>query len=136
MKFPQIFTKTPSNKKFSYTPRFYDPQEEERLEREGRIRRELEAEKQIQLQKDMQRNEELLAYNSRNRIPGSFRMAKKTSTVQSDPSASMLRLIILTILTVGLIAYLQFGQIALYALAFVFFPFYFYLKFRKPHKKS
>jgi hypothetical protein len=136
MKIFQVFTKTPSHKKFTYTPRFYNAQEEERLEREGRIRRELEAQKLLEQERDEQQAVELNGYNPRERIAGSFKMAKKTSTVQADPSASMLRLIILMVLTIGLIAYLQFGQIALYALVLVFFPFYFYLKFRKPGKKN
>ncbi|MBL7866183.1 MAG: hypothetical protein JNK10_15005, partial [Cyclobacteriaceae bacterium] len=42
MKFPQIFIKTPSHKRFNFTPRFYEPQVEERKEREERIRQELE----------------------------------------------------------------------------------------------
>lgn len=124
MKFLQIFNKTPNHKKFSFTPRFYDPQEEERKEREARIRRELEEEK-VDTEKIAEE------YGYRQRIAGSFRTSKKTANVQSDPSATMLRLIILLILTVGLIAFLQFGKTALYGLAIVFIPFYIYLKFRK-----
>jgi hypothetical protein len=41
MKLPTLFTKTPNYKRFAYTPRHYDPLEEERKEREERIRREL-----------------------------------------------------------------------------------------------
>ena len=125
MKFIQIFTKTPGHKRFNYTPRHFDPQEEERRERENRIRHELQKE-----------NEQASApeddsYGYRKRMAGSFRNAKKTAPVQSDPSASMLRLIVLLVLAVGLIAFLEFGNTALYAVALVFIPIYIYLKFRK-----
>jgi hypothetical protein len=136
MKIPQFFSKTPNHKRFAYRPRFYNPDEEERLERESRIRQELEAEGKLAAEKAAEVDQ--LPENGagyRSRINGSFKMAKKTVTVQSDPSASMLRLVILMVLVIGLIAYLQFGTIALYALAFVFIPFYFYLKFRTPPKK-
>lgn len=136
MKIPHFFSKTPTHKKFAYTPRFYNAAEEERLERESRIRQELEAEGKLAGENASRvgvDEAEIPAY--RTRINGSFRMAKKTVNVQSDPSASMLRLMILMVLVIGLIAYLQFGPVALYALAFVFIPFYLYLKFRTPPKK-
>ena len=124
MKLPSLFTKTPNYKRFAYTPRHFDPLEEERKEREERIRHELsiEAEKKSD-------EENLHAYRSR--IAGSFRTAKKTATVQKDPSANMLRLVILIVLTVGLIAFIEYGKVALYGVAIVIIPFYFYLKFRK-----
>ena len=124
MKLPSLFTKTPNYRRFAYTPRHYDPLEEERKEREERIRHELsiEAEKKPD-------EENLQAYRSR--IAGSFRTAKKTATVQKDPSANMLRLVILMVLSVGLIAFIEYGKVALYGVAIVIIPFYFYLKFRK-----
>ncbi len=125
MKFVQLFTKIPNHKRFGYTPRHYDPQEEERKERELRIRRELMLEGETQ-EKD---EEALHAYRSR--ITGSFRNAKKTVEVQSDPSARMLRLVLTLIITLGLIGFLQFGRIALIGVAFVSIPLYLYLKFRK-----
>jgi hypothetical protein len=124
MKLPQLFTKTPSHKRFEYTPRHYDPRADELREREDRIRRELS----IEQQKDQEQEN---SSNYRSRIAGSFRAAKKTATVQRDPSASMLRLIVLMLLTVGLIAFIEYGRIALYGVALVFIPFYLYLKFRK-----
>jgi hypothetical protein len=125
MKIPGLFTKTPKYKRFDYAPRHYDPAEEERKERETRIRQELNLEKNTGNQPD----ENLNGYRSR--ITGSFRTAKKTATVQRDPSATMLRLAILLILAFGLIAYIEYGKVALYALAFIIVPFYLYLKFRK-----
>lgn len=118
MKLPSLFTKAPNHKRFNYTPRFYDPQEEERKEREERIRKELQGTSE----------EELSAYRSR--IAGSFKSAKKTAGRMNDPSASLLRSIILTFLAIWLIAYLQFGSVMFYAL-FLLVPFYLFLKFRK-----
>jgi Flp pilus assembly protein TadB len=119
MKFPSLFTKTPQHKRFSYQPRYYDPQEEVRKEREARIRNELKAAE----------NQEALA-EYRSRIAGSFRQAKKTAGRQADPSANLLRIIILILLVVWLIAYLQFGKPAIYALL-LFVPVYVYVKFKK-----
>lgn len=138
MKIISVFSKAPKHKRFNYSPRFYDAQEEERREREERIRRELDNER---LKNGVGQGDgtatDLTAEPSvpagyRDRISGSFRMAKKTAKVQADPSANMLRLVILLILSLGLIAFIQFGLIALYIVAFLFVPFYFYLKFRKP----
>ena len=125
MKFPQIFTRIPNYKKFGYTPRHYDPQEEERKERELRIKRELMSE---------QAQEELIEADKlgyRTRISGSFKNAKKTVTPQADPSSTMLRLIITLIITLGLIGFIEYGRIALVGVALVIIPFYLYLKFRK-----
>jgi len=119
MKIPSLFTKAPNHKRFSYAPRFYDPQDEERKEREERIRNEL---------KVVGGEQETAPYRSR--IAGSFKAAKKTSGRMGSPSASLLRIIILTFLAIWLIAYLQFGSIAIYALL-LFVPFYLYLKFKK-----
>lgn len=124
MKIPSLFTKTPNYKRFGYTPRHYDPLEDERKEREERIRRELS------IESDKKADDDRL-YGYRARIAGSFRSAKKTATVQKDPSANMLRLIILLVLAVGLIAFIEYGKIALYGIALIIVPFYFYLKFRK-----
>jgi hypothetical protein len=118
MKFPSLFTKTPSYKRFGYTPRFYDPKEEERRAREERIRSELKLENKT----------EEGVYRSR--IAGSFKEARRLSSRQSDPSASLLRIIILTFLTIWLIAFLQFGTVTFYALL-LFIPFYLYLKFKR-----
>ena len=125
MKFPQIFTRIPNYKKFGYTPRHYDPQEEERKERELRIKRELMSE---QAQEELI-EEDKLGY--RTRISGSFKNAKKTVTPQADPSSTMLRLIITLIITLGLIGFIEYGRIALVGVALVIIPFYLYLKFRK-----
>jgi Flp pilus assembly protein TadB len=125
MKLFQIFIKTPNHRKFSYTPRFYNPEEEERKAREERIRKDLEA-------SSVKAPEVIIddTYTYRTRIAGSFRKANKSSVAKADPSTSMLRLIILLILAVGFIAYIQFGAIALYVAALVFVPLYFFLKFR------
>lgn len=123
MKIPSLFIKTPKHRRFSFIPRHYDPVEEERKQREERIKAELGMGKDI--------NEvEAEAMGYRQRIVGSFRGAKKTSTAQADPSAGLLRLIVLTFLAIWLIAFFHFGSISLYALLLIV-PFYLYLKFRK-----
>lgn len=96
--------------------------EEERKQREERIRTELGMNKSA--------DEETETQGYRQRITGSFRGAKKTSSAQADPSASLLRLIVLTFLAVWLIAYLHYGSSAIYGLLLIV-PFYLYLKFRK-----
>jgi Flp pilus assembly protein TadB len=125
MKFPQIFTKIPNYKRFGYTPRHYDPKEEERKERELRIKRELMSEQ------GQEESIEEDTHGYRTRISVSFKTAKKTATPQADPSSTMLRLIITLIITLGLIAFIQFGKIALIGVALVIIPFYLYLKYRK-----
>jgi Flp pilus assembly protein TadB len=129
MKFIQIFGKTPNYKKFAFTPRFYNPEEEERQQRESRIRKEL---------KEAGQEEKVVeeGYSYRQRISGSFRVAKKTATVQSDSSATMLRLVILLILAVGLIGFLQWGMTAIYVMALIYVPVYLYSKFRNLRKKN
>jgi Flp pilus assembly protein TadB len=124
MKIPSLFIKTPKHRRFNFIPRHYDPVEEERKQREERIRAELG----MTAKEKHELEAEALGY--RQRIAGSFRGAKKTSTAQADPSAGLLRLLVLTFLAVWLIAYLHYGSIALYAL-FLIVPFYLYLKFRK-----
>ncbi len=99
-------------------PRHYNPMEEERKAREERIRSELDAS-----------NSEAVADSGyRTRIAGSFRIAKKTQGRQFDPSANMLRLIIITIIVVWLIAYLQYGKDALYLLLLIV-PVYVWVRF-------
>ena len=133
MKFPQIFIKTPNHKRFNFTPRFYDPQEEERKEREERIRKEVEEQGLTEkADRELEALKEAETFAYRERIAGSFRTAKKTVTPQSDPSAALIRLFIILILTVGLIAYLQYGKVALYGVFLAIVPFYLYLKLRKP----
>jgi Flp pilus assembly protein TadB len=120
MKIPSLFTKTPPHRKFSYEPRFYNQELEERKEREERIRKELEAQGA---------DSTIPIANYQSRISGSFKSAKRTASRQHDPSAGLIRLIIVTFLAIWLIAFLQFGNVAFYALL-LFIPFYFLLKFR------
>lgn len=105
-------------------PRHFDPLEEERKEREERIRQELDLGERKKMEE-----ETLHAYRSR--ITGSFKTAKKTATVQRDPTANALRLIVLLIVTIGLIAFIQYGKIAIYGVLAAFIPLYLYLKYRK-----
>jgi Flp pilus assembly protein TadB len=125
MKFPTLFTKIPKYKRFNYEPRWYDPKEEERNEREERIRQELKQQGEVETEKDI---EELSDHHSR--IAGSFKSARRTASRQADPSSSILRLILTTFLVIWLIAFLHFGNVAFYGLALLV-PFYLFLKFRK-----
>ena len=120
MKIPSVFTKAPSHKKFSFVPRYFDDQEEERKEREERIKKELERVEGKEVPIDP-------AY--RTRITGSFRSVKKTITPRVDPSVNILRLIILMVLVLFLIAYLQFGNDVVYGLV-VIVPLYLYVRLR------
>jgi len=128
MKFPQIFTKIPAHKRFGYSPRHYDPLEDEMKEREQRLK--VEFEKESQLKKEAETTSES-EEGYRTRMSGSFRSAKKSAPVQSDPSASMMRLALMLVMVIGFIGYLQFGNVALYGVAIVVVPAYLYLKFRK-----
>jgi hypothetical protein len=121
MKIPSVFTKAPSHKKFSFTPRYFDDQEEQRKEREDRIKKELAREDGKEVEIDP---------GYRTRISGSFRSTKKTITPRVDPSVNILRLIILLVLVVFLIAYLQFGNDVVYGLV-VIVPLYLYVRLRK-----
>ena len=117
MKFPTLFTKIPKYKRFEYTPRHYDPQKEERKERESRIQKELAEEKESEI---------LPGYKTR--ITGSFRSSRKSQSKSFDPSTNLIRLMIITVLVVWIIAYLEFGSVAIYALLLIV-PFYIWLKF-------
>ncbi len=120
MKLPSLFTKAPSHKKFSFAPRYFDDQEEERKEREERIKKELER---------AEGKEVAIDPEYKKRITGSFRSVKKTITPRVDPSVNILRLIILLILVVFIIAYLQFGNNVVYGLV-VIVPLYLYVRLR------
>lgn len=119
MKFPTLFTKTPRHKRFNFTPRHYDPQEEERRVREERIKMELQA--------GAEDDDERL-HEYRTRIAGSFRTARGKKTKNFDPSANILRLIILTVLVLFVIAYLHYGNISIYLLALII-PVYIWIRF-------
>jgi hypothetical protein len=126
MKFLQIFNKTPRYKKFNYTPRFYNPEEEEMKERVQRIERELNA--------SAQPSEESKESDYRARIRGGFNRARQANAggaVTQSSSPVLLRFAILLILTVGFIGYLQYGLVALYGIAALIVPIFLYLKFRK-----
>lgn len=130
MKLPSLFIKTPKYKKFNFTPRFYNPEEEERRERELRIEKELQAQSVNQADDSIAEK----AYGHRERIAGSFKQNKKTVTVQSDPATGLMRLLIMFILAVGLIAFLQWGKTALVFTACLFIPLYFFMKIRSIRK--
>jgi hypothetical protein len=124
MKFISLFTKTPSHKRFTFTTRYFDDQEEERKEREERIRKEVEQEGRKGLPTDA---------GHRTRIAGSFRTAKKSIKPRVDPSTNMLRLLILLLMVIFLIGYLQFGNVVAYGLVLLV-PFYLYVRLRNSRR--
>jgi hypothetical protein len=120
MKIISLFTKAPTHQRFSYRPRYYDPQKDEMREREERIRKELERERGL-----APTDED----GYRSRISGSFQAARKRSKPTAETSAVLMRLGMLLFMAILLVAFLQWGKLALYgALAVV--PFYIYLKFK------
>jgi hypothetical protein len=128
MKFLQIFNKTPNYKKFNYTPRFYNAEEEEMKARVQRIERELNV--------PTPKSEEVNESDHRARIRGGFSRARQANgagatTSSSSSSPILLRFAILLILTVGFIGYLEYGMVAIYGIALLIIPIFLYLKFRK-----
>lgn len=122
MKFISLFTKTPNYKRFSYQPRYYDPAEEERKEREERIKREIARERG-------ETPEDIAGYQAR--IRGSFHSSRKRSKVENSTlNTAMLRLGVLLFLTLFLMAFFTWGKPVLYSLI-VFVPLYLYAKLRK-----
>lgn len=121
MKFPSLFFKTPRHKQFNFLPRYYDPKEEERREREDRLRKEMN---------NQNTEHDLADTGYRQRIAGSFRSSRRRTPRQSDTSAAMMRLVVLLLLVLLLMAYIQFGAPALYLLLLLV-PLYFFMRFRK-----
>src|SRR5690349_4071982 len=122
MKFPTLFGRTPSHRRFEYRPRFYDPQKEEREERERRIREELALEKE--------KVEETNLGDYRTRIKGSFHRSRRRAKPSSETSAILIRLAVLLFIAIFLIAYLTWGTVAFYAL-FLAVPVWFYFRFMR-----
>jgi hypothetical protein len=122
MKFPTLFGRTPSYQRFQYKPRYYDPQKEEREERERRIREELNLAKE---QTDVVTSDDY-----RSRIKGSFQKARKRAKPSSETNAILLRLAVLLVITFFLIAYLTWGTPAIYGLLLLV-PVWFYFRFLK-----
>lgn len=126
MKIPSLFSKTPKNRKFSFTPRFYDEQEYERREREERIRLELKRREEAENNEEELRDPEF--YGHRTRIAGSFKSSSRRSfTGQANRSTIMIRFILFTFMTVWVIGYLQYGNIAFYGLLFII-PIYLFMR--------
>lgn len=118
MKFPSLFGRTPSYHRFEYKPRYYDPQKEEREERDKRIRQELQ----------LKQEKEIVNEDYRSRMKGSFRQAMRRAKPSSETNAAMIRLAVLMFITLFLIAYLTWGYPALYSLLLAF-PVWIYFRF-------
>lgn len=125
MKFISLFTKTPNHKRFAYKPRYWDPEAEERKEREERIRAEIAREKGVN-QGEVGADDDY-----RSRITGSFHASRKRSNKSSDELRTvLLRSGVLLFLVLFLMAFLTWGKDSLYVLL-VFIPVYFYFRFKK-----
>lgn len=119
MKIISLFTKAPQHQRFTYKPRYYNPQQDEMREREERIRKELERERGLSESDG----------NYKSRIAGSFQAARKRSKPAAETNAVLLRFGVLLFISLLLIAVFQWGKVALYGgLAIV--PFYLYMKFK------
>src|SRR5688572_25798186 len=118
MKFPSLFGRTPSHHRFEYKPRYWDPQKEEREERDRRIREELATEKK----------EDAASGDYRSRIKGSFHKAMRRSKPAAETSAILIRFAVMLFITLFLIAYLTWGYPAIYAL-FLALPVWVYFRF-------
>lgn len=126
MKIISLFTKAPQHQRFSYRPRYYDPQKEEMREREERIKRELELARGVA-------SDDKEGYRSR--IAGSFQAARKRSKPSAGTNAVLMRLAVLLFMTLLLIAFFQWGKVALYGVL-LFIPVYFYMKFKSFNKNQ
>lgn len=121
MKFVSLFSKTPSNKKFSYKPRFYDQKAEERKEREDRIRQEVERERGGKSSE---------ANDHRSRIVGSFQSARKRSNQgKGELNVILLRSGLLLFLALFAMAYLTWGPPVIYSLLLAI-PIYVYFRLK------
>lgn len=130
MKIFQLFTKTPSYKRFNYTPRYYNPEEEERKARIKNIENEFNA--SVEKEKEIASDPETVDTGYRTRIHGSFSRARQANvkTGKGETSPMLLRLALLLIITIGLIGYMEYGQIAVYGVILTIVPLFLFLKFR------
>jgi hypothetical protein len=118
MKLPSL-VKTPSYKRFDFTPRYYDPVKEELKNRTELIKKELDS-------KYSTDNELDTTYGLR--LKGSFSQRVNKNRSQDSSSSQQIR----TLLIVGLLCllfytYVRFGNIAIVILFFAFAS-YFYIK--------
>jgi hypothetical protein len=120
MKFPSLFGRTPTHRRFEYRPRFYDAQKEEREERDRRIREELALEQE--------KVPESSNSDYRERIKGSFQRSRRRAKPSSETSAILLRLAALLFVSLFLVAYLQWGNPVFYIL-FLAIPVWAYFRF-------
>jgi len=102
---------------------YYNPQEEERKEREGRIKSELNPD---------QTSDQ--PYKSR--IAGSFQAVRKKHAAQAiSGNVAIMRTLILLALVLLVIGYLQFGNDVIYGL-FVLVPLWLFMKLKGLKKSS
>lgn len=117
MKLPTLFGKIPKHKRYSYVPRFYDPQKEEREARMARKRAESgQSDESVQIDRKTRMSE---AFRS-------HRQQQRTSILNFRPA--LIRSGLMLFMTLLLIGWLQWGNIALYGLL-VAVPAWLYVRF-------
>jgi hypothetical protein len=127
MKIPSLFGRAPKHQRFSYTPRYYDPKKEEKLEREGRIRNELEKQRSGNTDGANVDDPGDVYAGYRSRMKGSFQQARKRSK-SLEGNVMLIRLGALLFVALLLFAFLQWGKVVFYSLVLVF-PAWIWLRF-------
>ena len=118
LKFPSLFGKIPRHQRFTYEPRFYDAQAEERKVRNARLVPEVTT-------------EQATVVDLKKRMSGSFKSARKLSKSSgTGMSTVMVRLLINLLLVLLLIGWLQWGNSVLYSL-FLIIPVYVWFRLFK-----
>lgn len=118
MKLPSL-VKTPSHKRFEFTPRYYDPVKEELKNRTELIKKELNPKYEPDTEQDS-------TYGLR--LKGTFSKKVNKSRTQSSSNSQMARTLgIVALLILLFYTYVQYGNIALVILFFAFAS-YFYIK--------
>ena len=117
IKLPTLFGKIPKHKRYSYEPRYYDPQKEEREARLARKRAEAgEPQTSVELDRKTRMSEAFRSHRQQQRSSGlNFRPA-------------LIRSGLLLFMTLLLIGWLQWGNVALYGL-FLAVPVWLYVRF-------
>ncbi len=117
MKLPSLLS-TPSNKRFSIQPRYYDPVKEDIEQRTDRIKRAMQAKK-------MEETDGNSDHDSR--IQGSF----GRNAFYKERSTGKLRFVILVLLAATAVGYFYFGNTALYIVMGLAAIIFLFRKFQK-----
>ena len=117
MRFPSLLN-TPSNRRFSIQPRYYDPVKEDIENRTDRIKRVMRLKKREEADGNLDQD---------SRIQGSF----SRNAYYKQNSTGKLRFIILVLLASTVVGYFYLGNIALYVVMGLAVIMYLFRKFQK-----